>query len=132
MYLEVRRNLRHPFLEVFDVPKPATTRGQRDVTNVPAQSLTLMNSPFAIEQARKWADRIVKDGNADPRRRIEQMFLEALGRAPSSGDLDEAQTFVAGLAAEHDVATDRIMSDLQVWQDFGQALFNLKEFIYIR
>jgi len=55
VYLEVRRNLRHPFLEVFDVPKPATTRGQRDVTNVPAQSLTLMNSPFVIEQAGKWA-----------------------------------------------------------------------------
>ena len=132
VYLEVRRNLRHPFLEVFDVPKPATTRGQRDVTNVPAQSLTLMNSPFVIEQAGKWAGRIVKDGNADPRRRIEQMFLEALGRAPSSVDLDEAQTFVAELAAEHDVAADRIMSDRQVWRDFGQALFNLKEFIYIR
>ena len=46
--------------------------------------------------------------------------------------LTRRQTFIAELAAEHDVAAARIMSDRQVWQDFGQALFNLKEFIYIR
>src|SRR5277367_5679675 len=58
IYLEVRRNATNPFLEVFDVYKPASTRGKRDVTNVPAQSLTLMNSPFVIDEAWKWAERL--------------------------------------------------------------------------
>jgi mono/diheme cytochrome c family protein len=132
VYLEVRRNLTHPFLEVFDVPKPSTTRGYRDVTNVPAQSLTLMNSPFVIEQAGKWADRIVNGDDAEPRARIGRMFLTALGRAPDADELDTAQTFLGKLATEHNVAAADITRNRQVWRDLAQALFNFKEFIYIR
>ena len=55
IYQEIRRNAHNPFLEVFDSPKPATTRGQRDATTVPAQSLTLLISPFVIGQAAEWA-----------------------------------------------------------------------------
>ena len=36
IYQEIRRNAANPFLQVFDQPKPASTRGQRDSTNVPA------------------------------------------------------------------------------------------------
>jgi len=132
VYLEVRRNLTNPFLEVFDAPKPSTTRGYRDVTNVPAQSLTLMNSPFVIEQAGKWADRIVGSDAAEPRARIERMFLKALGRTPVPDELDAAQTFLGKLAAEHDIAADDVARNRIVWRDFAQALFNFKEFIYIR
>jgi hypothetical protein len=132
VYLEIRRNLTNPFLEVFDAPKPSTTRGQRDVTNVPAQSLTLMNSPFAIEQARKWAERVVGVGGGGSRGRIAAMFARALGRVPDSGETDKAQTFVAKLAVEHDVSTDDVPNDPRVWQDVAHALFNFKEFIYIR
>ena len=131
VYLEIRRNLTNPFLEVFDAPKPSTTRGQRDVTNVPAQSLTLMNSPFVIEQARKWSERLAGDG-AGSRERIEEMFAKALGRAAAPDEVDKARTFVARLAAEHDVPADEVSGNRQVWQDFAQALFNFKEFIYIR
>src|SRR5262249_17746350 len=51
VYLEVRRNVTNPVLEAFDVPVISSTRGQRDLTNVPAQSLVLLNDPFVIEQA---------------------------------------------------------------------------------
>ncbi len=54
IYLEISRNVPHPLLEVFDQPRPATTRGQRDATNVPAQSLALLNSAFVIDLAREW------------------------------------------------------------------------------
>ena len=131
VYLEIRRNLTNPFLEVFDAPKPSTTRGQRDVTNVPSQSLTLMNSPFVIEQARKWAERTVGASNGS-RERIGRMFARALGRVPDSDEVDRAQTFVAKLAAEHDVIPDDVAGDRRIWQDFAHALFNFKEFIYIR
>ena len=60
VYQEIRRNTHNPFLEVFDLPKPATTRGLRDVTNVPAQSLTMLNSPFVIGQAEVWAEALVE------------------------------------------------------------------------
>src|SRR5690606_29624827 len=42
VYLSVIRNALNPFLEVFDAPVPFATKGRRDSTNVPAQSLTLL------------------------------------------------------------------------------------------
>lgn len=111
VYLEVRRNATNPFLEVFDVYKPATTRGQRDVTNVPGQSLALLNSPFVVEQSGKWASRL-----GDSADRIETMYLRALGRRPTAQELDRAQTFLGSASAAQ----------------LGQALWNLKEFLYVR
>ena len=54
------------------------------------------------------------------------MFRTALGRLPTTRERDEAQTFLSSLRAEHSGADDA------VWRDFGHALFNLKEFIYLR
>ena len=51
LYQAIRRNFYNSFLETFGQPKPASTRGQRDQTNDPAQSLTLLNSPFVWNQA---------------------------------------------------------------------------------
>ncbi len=107
VYLETRRNAANPLLEVFDEPRPASTRGQRDVTNVPAQSLALMNSPFVIEQAAKWAKR------GDD---VEQMFLRALGRRPTAAEKDAALSYVSGASME----------------SLAQAIFNMKEFLYVR
>ena len=132
VYLEVRRNVTNPFLDVFDVPKPSTTRGQRDVTNVPAQSLTMMNSPFVIEQAAKWSRRLVAEGASSKRDKVRQIFLWALGRAPTAEEQDKAGSFLMTLADEHGVARENIQANARVWQDFVQAVFNFKEFIYIQ
>jgi hypothetical protein len=35
---------------------PNTTRGSRNVSNTPGQSITLLNSPFVQYQALKWAE----------------------------------------------------------------------------
>ena len=40
VYLNIRRNSLSPLITTFDGPKPFTTVGRRDATNVPAQSLT--------------------------------------------------------------------------------------------
>ena len=52
----MQRNELDPFLNVFDAPEPLTARGRRDSTNVPAQSLTLLNDPWVIDQALRWAE----------------------------------------------------------------------------
>ncbi|MFN0170483.1 MAG: PSD1 and planctomycete cytochrome C domain-containing protein [Bryobacteraceae bacterium] len=127
IYLEVRRNVTNPFLEVFDVPKPSTTRGERDRTNVPAQPLALMNSPFVIDQAAKWAQRITAQGSAADLR-IAAMWERALGRSPSAVERDQARSLVESLATEQRVPAESPI----VWRDFAQAIFNLKEFLYVR
>jgi hypothetical protein len=116
VYLEIRRNATNPFLEVFDVYKPTTTRGQRDVTNVPSQSLALLNSPFVLEQARFWA--------ASPQPALETLYLRSLGRPPSPEELQLARDFLS--------APPSSPQDSPPLAQFAQALWNLKEFLYVR
>ncbi len=110
VYLEIRRNATHPFLEVFDAYKPTTTRGRRDVTNVPAQSLALMNGAFVTGQSEKCANLL--GGEPDP---VGPLYLRALGRRPESGERDRAQTY----AAENGLGS------------LVLAVFNMKEFLYV-
>ena len=130
IYQEIRRNTHNPFLEVFDLPKPASTRGERDATNVPAQALTMLNSPFVIGEAERWAEKLTKRKDETPAARVEAMFEKALGRKPSAPESDRAQTYVAMLAIEH--KAEDPMESAPVWRDFAQSLFNLKEFLYLR
>src|SRR5262249_20060755 len=43
------------FLSAFNFPGGKVTQGRRDVTNVPAQALALLNDPFVLQQAGVWA-----------------------------------------------------------------------------
>jgi len=130
VYQRVRRNAANPFLEAFDAPKPMSTRGKRDATNVPAQSLALLNDPFVIDQSAKWAKALVAEGRSQDER-IGGMFVKALGRAATAEDLASAREFLGELAAEHSIPPGEVEKSERVWQDFAQSLFCLKEFIYV-
>ena len=82
IYLKVTRMEGPRFLELFDFPVPSVARGRRDVTNVPSQALALLNDPFVLQQAGRWADRLVSRNHAAPRQRIVHMFRVALSRPP--------------------------------------------------
>ena len=47
-------------LAVFNQPIPKLTTGRRDVTNVPSQSLTLLNDPFVVGMARCWIEQRIR------------------------------------------------------------------------
>jgi hypothetical protein len=130
VYQRIRRNAANPFLEAFDAPKPMSTRGKRDITNVPAQSLTLLNDPFVIDQSAKWAKSVVKDG-CDREARVRALFLRALGRTATAEELAASQEFLRELAQEHSIPTDTLEQNERVWQDFAHSLYCLKEFIYV-
>ncbi|HEY1174381.1 MAG TPA: DUF1553 domain-containing protein [Verrucomicrobiae bacterium] len=131
VYLAVRRTNLNPFLEVFDAPKPFTTLGQRDATNVPAQSLTLLNDPFVIGLAQSWAKALIARDETEEAR-VRRMFELAFARTPSAAELKQCAEYLAQLGAEKNVAAAERLKSEAVWQDFAQSLFNLKEFIYIR
>jgi hypothetical protein len=126
VYLTVRRNFPSPFLETFDAPKPFSTLGRRETTNIPAQSLALLNDPFVIEQAAQWAD-LARRAEPDVDACVRRMFETALARPPHEAELSAARAYLADLAREHGDGKDQL-----VWRDFAQSLFNLKEFIYVR
>ncbi|HEU0119864.1 MAG TPA: PSD1 and planctomycete cytochrome C domain-containing protein [Bryobacteraceae bacterium] len=125
VYLEVRRNATNPFLEVFDFPVPASTRGERDWTNVPAQSLALLNSPFVIQQAELWAKRAGQE-TTDPEARRRAMFLAAAGREPDAAEQARLRAHWQELATEQKTAGED-----GAWRDYAHSLLLLKEFLYI-
>ena len=129
IYMAARRNFLSSLLLTFDTPKPFATVGRRDVSNVPAQSLALMNHPFFHEQARRWARRLEKDGaDQSPAQRVRQMYLEAFARPPTPAELN------ACLKSLDRMSRLQTHSDngLSAWGSLSHALFNVKELIYIR
>ena len=100
VYVSVLRNNPDPLLAVFDAPIPTSTTGQRHVTNVPAQALSLMNSAYVHELAHAFAAR-VKDENATAtnEERIARMFELALGRLPTSAESARANAFLDAASA---------------------------------
>jgi hypothetical protein len=127
VYLAVRRNFLSSLLLAFDTPSPFSTVGRRTVSNVPAQSLILMNEPFIHQQARLWAKRVLAERRGDEER-IESMYLAAFGRRPASKEVDACLEFIR----EQDLTRGRKSEPLNVWTDLAHALINVKEFIFLR
>ncbi len=123
IYLEVRRNFLSPFMLTFDTPNPFSTMGRRNVSNVPAQALILMNDPFVRSCAESWAKRAIRERPAGGEDRIRWMFDSGLGRAPTNRELELIGRFVgSGPAVEEQAA----------WTEAAHALFNTKEFVFVK
>lgn len=120
------------FLALFNQPIPKITVGRRDVTNVPDQALALLNDPFVICQAEFWARKLIADKAANPDERIGNMFLAGLGRSPDEEELKRFRTLADRSAELRMVVPAELMKNQAVWQDLAHAMFNLKEFIYVR
>ena len=71
------------FLSAFNFPGGKVAQGRRDVTNVPAQALALLNDPFVLQQADVWAAKLVARADSSLQARVEHLFRVAL--APRSG-----------------------------------------------
>lgn len=126
IYTQILRNFLPPFQTTFDMPVPFTTIGRRSNSNVPAQSLVLMNDPFVIGQAQKWAQQLLQENDSD--KRIRQAYLTALSREPSDDERLAISSFLEGQRALLDCAPD----DPALWTEFCHLLLNQKEFIFLR
>jgi hypothetical protein len=98
IYVKVIRNALDPFLTTFDAPVPFSTRGKRDITNVPAQSLTLLNDARVIDWSRNWALRTAGITTDDAR--LRQMFREAYAREASDDEVKQSLSYLATLQRE--------------------------------
>ncbi len=123
IYLEVRRNFLSPFMAAFDAPVPSTTVGRRTTSNVPAQSLTLMNDPFVLTHAAMWASRLLAETNDFTREdRVRSLYMEAFARLPDPEELRAAVEFL-------DDSADSAPG--HAWAGLCHALFNTREFVFI-
>jgi len=93
-----RQNLPGIF-RTFDFASPDTSSAQRYSTTVPQQALFLMNSPFVVEQARHFVERVGKSATNDAVR-IGALYRVAFQRAPQPDELELARSFIRAQATE--------------------------------
>lgn len=130
VYLEVRRNYLNPMLLAFDFPAPDTTRGRRTVSNVPAQALMLMNSPFVVDQAAALAATLI-GAEASIQARMDALFARAFGRGPTDAERGQLEAFLEAQGAQYDLSPAEARDDARVWADLCHVTFTLKEFIFL-
>ncbi len=129
LYLSVRRNFPEPFFQAFDFPNPHSSTGRRNVSNVPAQALALMNNPLVVDQSQKWAERLLKkNADSSPADKMTILFQQAYSRLPSAEELALGKAFLSAQAAE--LKTD--LNAVPVWTDYCHVLLNSKEFIFVK
>jgi cytochrome c553 len=133
IYVEVRRNFVSPMMRTFDTPVPHSTVGRRTVSNVPAQSLMLMNDPFVAEQTRAWAARLLQTKPAEPAERVRQLYLAAFGRPPQPAEITRALAFVAdqGKLYRATPGLQAARVEETTWADLCHVLLNVKEFVFV-
>ena len=115
IFLVQKRTVRVPLMETFDLPENAVSCARRNVSTVAPQALTLLNSPFATEMSRAFAQRVQTEVGDNPEAQVEHAFSLALQRAP---DAHERATCVR-FRTEHSVA------------ELCRAVLNLNEFSYL-
>ena len=138
IYLSVRRNFLHPMLLTFDMPIPFNSMGRRNVSNVPAQSLILMNDPFVVSQAELWAKRLVADPQwkgLEPAQRVsarlQNVYLNAFCRPPTASEQQQLTQFLHSQGEALKIPLAARTDDIRLWKDLVHIVVNTKEFIFI-
>jgi cytochrome c553 len=112
IYIFARRNLRFPFLEVFDAPDTNLSCPAREHSTTAPQSLTLLNSEEVMRASKLTAQSLSTLPQAT---QINQAYELILNRQPTPKELTLAHEFL----------------NTSPLQEFCRALFNLNDFVYV-
>ena len=115
IYLIAKRNLRLPFMEVFDQPALLTSCAGRQASTHPPQSLELLNGQIANDLATLFAKRLAAEQGPAPEGIVQQAYILATGRNPTPTEIDTTMRFLADAPA----------------REFALAMFNLNSFLYV-
>jgi hypothetical protein len=123
VYTPVFRNRLLELFEAFDFADPNLVTGKRTVSTTVTQALYLMNSPFAMDQARHAAKAALAVPNLDDVGRLERAYRIALGRLPTEKERQLALAFVAGKTKPDERQA--------AWERLYQTLFACVDFRYV-
>jgi hypothetical protein len=99
LYLVVDRYEQATVPAMFDFANPDSHSPMRYVTNVPQQTLFLMNSPFMVQRAARAAAQTPVQGTAVDSQAVQALYRRVLLRNPQPKEVELAQRFVGD--AEH-------------------------------
>jgi hypothetical protein len=119
LYMIYKRNLRLPFVNVFDAPDTLLSCARRDQSTHAPQALELLNGKTSNDLAAVLAERLLKERKT-AQERIDYAWRLAAGRLPTASEKALAMKFLA----EHPDDPAKV-------KEFALAVFNLNAFLYV-
>jgi hypothetical protein len=126
VYAKISRHNLDSLLRLFDFPDANITAERRTETTVPQQQLFVLNSPFAVEQAKALAARVQREANDDVGR-VQRLFALAYGRPASADEIEIASRFLAA----GDLPDEKAAIKLTRWERLAQVVLESNEFMYV-
>ncbi|HEY7308510.1 MAG TPA: PSD1 and planctomycete cytochrome C domain-containing protein [Gemmataceae bacterium] len=123
-----RQNLPGLF-RTFDFASPDTSTPQRYATTVPQQALFLMNSPFAIEQARHFVQRPDVQSQPKDEAKINRMYQLAFGRTAEADEIALGLRYLSEARKNEGEKKDGV--HLPAWERYAQVLLLSNEFAFV-
>ncbi len=124
IYIFVRRNLRYPMFQSFDMPDTHDSCDRRQATVTPDQALELMNGKLVHQWARAFARRVDNDAGIDTRAKAERALRMAYTRTPNPEEIASATAFLK--------KQEKIAGSAEgALEDLCHTLLSSNEFLYI-
>lgn len=124
LYVQVRRSRPLSVLETFDAPRMTPNCTERNASNVAPQPLMMMNSDFAVEHARRLAQRVAAEVGDDLDQQIVRAWKLALGTEPTDEEISSAKIYLQQQADALEKKEDALVT-------MCHALMSTNRFLYI-
>lgn len=128
LYLQQRRTQTLSLLNLFDAPAVTFNCVQRPTTTMPLQSLSQLNSEFALARAADFVRRLEREAPPDPRHRARLAFELTTGHVPSDIELRASLSFLEEQTRAYEPAEN---ASPRAWTDFCQMLLSSNGFLYV-
>jgi hypothetical protein len=123
VYTFVMRSLVDPFVETFDAATTDTSCAVRFQTTQPTQALTMLNSGFVNDAAKRLAERLKKEVGTDPKKQIARALELATGKKPSAAQIQKGIEFLDSFPTPSDPS--------QALEQFCLIVLNLNAFVFV-
>lgn len=131
VYLMQQRFRKNQYLELFDGADTNATTAVRPVSQTPVQALWAMNSAFAHEQARNFAQRMFS-AFSDEQARIGYAYECVLGRPAEAEEIEEAQKYLGEVtAALAETGLPEDQRPLAAFASFSRVLLTSNDLIFV-
>ena len=136
LYIFTQRSLLPPMMTAFDLCDSTMPCGQRDVTTVAPQALTLLNNEFVHRRAEALAIRHCAGDPDDAAAQVNAVWRATLNRSPSDVELKMAAEHVQRQTERFQLPDSEKLNGTRTPQELALAslclvLFNSNEFMYV-
>ncbi len=130
LYVTTVRSDRATYQFLFDAADPNAIVEKRIDSTVAPQALFLLNHPFALDQTKALAQRVLKEASGNDKARIEWLYRSLYGRPASRREIEIGLRALARTGGRTKT-NEKTKSIEAAWEEYCQVLVCANEFIYV-